>query len=267
MPDDITPRPPATMRPAVAVELPPVAFRAIGPVRKKLLDHRDASFDLVAAVVTILADEQRLTDPEEAAGIARASYAGALAGAADDVERLLSEHECGFTDARSCHQALTQLYGRWRTEAGKDTPTGGESTRTADDAVARCRLCGCTEAAACEGGCVWVANDLMVDVCSACVPAGPDVVRMTWEQRVTLHPGVADGTPAEVPMRTPAGVPAIVGLTDTERRRLGSMLTLQGPATAPCPTPRCGISADELRESIPELGVARYGWISVQVAG
>jgi len=28
-----------------------------------------------------------------------------------------------------------------------------------------CRLCGCTELAACEGGCFWVAEDL----CSACV--------------------------------------------------------------------------------------------------
>jgi len=29
----------------------------------------------------------------------------------------------------------------------------------------RCRVCGCTERAACPGGCYWVAED----VCSACV--------------------------------------------------------------------------------------------------
>jgi hypothetical protein len=34
---------------------------------------------------------------------------------------------------------------------------------------AACVLCGCTENQACEGGCRWVPNLLMVDVCSACV--------------------------------------------------------------------------------------------------
>ncbi len=32
----------------------------------------------------------------------------------------------------------------------------------------RCRVCGCTEDAACPGGCFWVEYDL----CSACVIAG-----------------------------------------------------------------------------------------------
>ncbi|MEU1276507.1 hypothetical protein [Streptomyces sp. NPDC005799] len=34
--------------------------------------------------------------------------------------------------------------------------------------VARCVRCGCTEEAACEGGCYWVPNAQMVDLCSAC---------------------------------------------------------------------------------------------------
>ncbi|MFI7467388.1 hypothetical protein [Nonomuraea sp. NPDC049646] len=34
---------------------------------------------------------------------------------------------------------------------------------------AACRLCGCTENAACQGGCAWVPNPLGVDVCTACV--------------------------------------------------------------------------------------------------
>lgn len=31
-----------------------------------------------------------------------------------------------------------------------------------------CRGCGCTDAHACEGGCIWVTEDL----CSACVRGG-----------------------------------------------------------------------------------------------
>jgi len=34
--------------------------------------------------------------------------------------------------------------------------------------VARCVRCGCTEDAACEGGCYWVPNAQMVELCSAC---------------------------------------------------------------------------------------------------
>ncbi|MEU5111675.1 hypothetical protein AB0G64_09265 [Streptomyces longwoodensis] len=34
--------------------------------------------------------------------------------------------------------------------------------------VARCVRCGCTEEQACEGGCAWVPNRQMVDLCSAC---------------------------------------------------------------------------------------------------
>lgn len=30
----------------------------------------------------------------------------------------------------------------------------------------RCRVCGCSNLSACEGGCAWVADDL----CSACEP-------------------------------------------------------------------------------------------------
>lgn len=41
-----------------------------------------------------------------------------------------------------------------------------------DDDVARCSRCGCTEDAACDGGCFWVPPDIsgvMEDVCSSCV--------------------------------------------------------------------------------------------------
>ncbi|AVV46426.1 hypothetical protein PYK79_45125 [Streptomyces sp. ID05-04B] len=36
------------------------------------------------------------------------------------------------------------------------------------DDMARCARCGCTDAAACEGGCHWVANHQMADLCSRC---------------------------------------------------------------------------------------------------
>lgn len=36
------------------------------------------------------------------------------------------------------------------------------------DDEARCLRCGCTEDAACEGGCAWVPNAQMVGLCSAC---------------------------------------------------------------------------------------------------
>jgi hypothetical protein len=42
-----------------------------------------------------------------------------------------------------------------------------DEAAVADD-VARCVRCGCTEAQACEGGCHWIPNRDMVDLCSAC---------------------------------------------------------------------------------------------------
>lgn len=37
---------------------------------------------------------------------------------------------------------------------------------------ARCRMCGCTENSPCEGGCRWVPDSEMDDLCSACNPGG-----------------------------------------------------------------------------------------------
>ncbi|MFU0241700.1 hypothetical protein ACKI1J_38920 [Streptomyces scabiei] len=37
-----------------------------------------------------------------------------------------------------------------------------------EDDVAHCARCGCTEDRACKGGCYWVANPQMLDLCSAC---------------------------------------------------------------------------------------------------
>lgn len=35
---------------------------------------------------------------------------------------------------------------------------------------ARCRVCGCTENAPCEGGCHWMPDPQMDDLCSRCAP-------------------------------------------------------------------------------------------------
>ena len=37
-----------------------------------------------------------------------------------------------------------------------------------EDDVARCQRCGCTEDRACDGGCYWVPNPQLIDLCSAC---------------------------------------------------------------------------------------------------
>jgi hypothetical protein len=47
-----------------------------------------------------------------------------------------------------------------------------EEDETEEDDVVRCRLCGCTDEAACEGGCSWVEDPAGEgDLCSACLPA------------------------------------------------------------------------------------------------
>jgi hypothetical protein len=34
----------------------------------------------------------------------------------------------------------------------------------------RCRVCGCTDEMACDGGCEWVEDPEGGDICSACLP-------------------------------------------------------------------------------------------------
>uniref|UniRef100_UPI003D723E10 hypothetical protein n=1 Tax=Streptomyces sp. bgisy153 TaxID=3413793 RepID=UPI003D723E10 len=47
-------------------------------------------------------------------------------------------------------------------------PTDTAAAAEDPDAGARCERCGCTDARACEGGCAWVPNAQMIDLCSAC---------------------------------------------------------------------------------------------------
>ncbi len=47
----------------------------------------------------------------------------------------------------------------------------------ARETVRTCRVCGCTDARACEGGCWWL--DERDDLCSSCAAAQSHVVRRT----------------------------------------------------------------------------------------
>lgn len=44
-----------------------------------------------------------------------------------------------------------------------------DEIRRTYDGPARCRVCGCTEDKACPGGCVWVPDPELADLCSSCV--------------------------------------------------------------------------------------------------
>lgn len=49
--------------------------------------------------------------------------------------------------------------------------------------VPTCRVCGCTDLEACDGGCVWVEDpEGLDDLCSNCLEVAPTTVRGTQEQ-------------------------------------------------------------------------------------
>ncbi|MGX5185777.1 hypothetical protein ACWKT5_23870 [Streptomyces avermitilis] len=54
-----------------------------------------------------------------------------------------------------------------------------------DNAEAKCSRCGCTDNSPCPGGCVWVANTFMVDLCSTCA-AEPETAEL---RRLVLELG------------------------------------------------------------------------------
>lgn len=52
------------------------------------------------------------------------------------------------------------------------------------DVVAACRVCGCTEDAACPGGCWWVPDPWMEgELCSSCLPPSPAPSANQWHRR------------------------------------------------------------------------------------
>ncbi|MGW0566135.1 hypothetical protein [Streptomyces tauricus] len=60
-------------------------------------------------------------------------------------------------------------------------------TTAVDEDEARCVRCGCTENTPCQGGCAWIPNAQMIDLCSAC--ATPEETAATgWKPAATDTP-------------------------------------------------------------------------------
>jgi ParB family chromosome partitioning protein len=72
------------------------------------------------------------------------------------------------------------------------TPAGLFFCPECADTVQVCRKCGCTEEAACPGGCAWVEDDL----CSACAPASGDGEAVCVGCEIALEEGVRDALEA-----------------------------------------------------------------------
>lgn len=194
------------------------------------------------------------------ANVARTAYIGGLRAAADAV----AEHTGNPVDSNA------KMLHALATEAGKDTRSPGESTQAAESDEARCVRCGCTENSPCAGGCAWVPNLGMVDLCSACVPVGAERLRLTWDGTINLPTpsGSPEDQPAEVLCHIGTGIPAVLTLSWQDRLTMASLLDVHVMDTSqPCTTKKCGISEEELATAIPQLGVAPYGWILTHVHG
>lgn len=84
----------------------------------------------------------------------------------DQGGRCVSTGALPVTLVERWHAILADLTGPVPASAAR--PIGAAPT-DADEAA--CALCGCTEDAACEGGCAWFPNRLGREVCTACVHA------------------------------------------------------------------------------------------------
>jgi hypothetical protein len=92
--------------------------------------------------------------------------------------------------------------------------------------LARCRVCGCTEDAACPGGCCWVLDPWQHrDLCSACLPPDPAELAagLRVEHGVQMSGGGWHLRPEE------AAVPGLEGIYPLERyvangKRRGSVV-------------------------------------------
>ncbi|MFI6819229.1 hypothetical protein ACIBG7_43060 [Nonomuraea sp. NPDC050328] len=108
---------------------------------------------------------------------------------------------------------------RWRLARTAAAKTGEPS----------CALCGCTENAACEGGCAWHPNPLKVDVCTGCVETLlADLIRereadlaatLATIERAVGEPGGTTGRPAQ-------------HVTPEEAEALGELFERLGPPPA-----------------------------------
>lgn len=60
-----------------------------------------------------------------------------------------------------------------------------EPARDDDFDGASCRLCGCTEDDACEGGCCWVHDPAGADLCCACIEQVYEALQRHMRQEAT----------------------------------------------------------------------------------
>ena len=78
----------------------------------------------------------------------------------------LSQLFCDIYSNTPCDDALNAKFHA----AGDALVELFEALEEVADAVPHCRICGCTDERACEGGCSWVPDPLgLGDLCSACL--------------------------------------------------------------------------------------------------
>ncbi|MEH0547326.1 hypothetical protein QA802_30835 [Streptomyces sp. B21-105] len=154
-----------------------------GDARIKLASLVDAEVrDIHAPCTTELCGTDHDFDPTDMFGWARLE----VAGIADDRPRWYCSPPCVSNAVARAGDALAAddqaaavdpdeqgsgpLYGddaHWAARTRLAEVYVAEGEDQVDD-VARCVRCGCTEDAACEGGCHWVPNHQMADLCSRC---------------------------------------------------------------------------------------------------
>lgn len=123
-------------------------------------------------------------------------------------------------------------------------------TRQPDDDVAHCRVCGCTENAACPGGCHWVPDPTMAgDLCSACAPPGG--WDLPFQEHDTPQPITLSGTNTIVA----GGLVAMGALTETPLGRFPILiLRFDVPGTDPAHMPSVALLMDiEHLRQVPAL--------------
>lgn len=92
---------------------------------------------------------------------AGAEIAAADRTAAVDPGRQAADEESVSEQRRQLRALLA------RQQAAAEAETTDAAPAYEDD-IARCVRCGCTEEQACQGGCTWVPNRQMIDLCSRC---------------------------------------------------------------------------------------------------
>lgn len=110
-----------------------------------------------------------------------------------DAELTIHANGTGEIKAKGKTKARSHRCGQLtlRSIAGGTAPDGQLELPLEDEGVPTCRVCGCTDMAACDGGCSWVEDPDGGDLCSACLtqldePGEDDIADM--EGMAEPHP-------------------------------------------------------------------------------